>query len=218
MRGELTIRKVRTGSGAIAVQVVRYVKRKCVIVRHIGSGNTDDELTVLWQEGEAVREQLCFQPSLFARDKQKSILHAEHLTLKSVTHQFAYNFLKSCSRVCGLDFLNPLYQDLALMRIIELTSKLRTLELLEGYFGLSYARRTLCRLLPKLIEYKDDIEKAFYQTACTYFEQAFAFILYDVTTLYFESHEADDDLRACGTSVSNVENGFENPSNLSSFS
>jgi len=46
MYGDLTIRKVRTGSGAIAVQVVKYVKRKCVIVRHIGSANTDDELTV----------------------------------------------------------------------------------------------------------------------------------------------------------------------------
>ena len=56
MRGDLIIRKVRTGSGATAVQVVRYENRKCKIVRHIGSVNTDDELTALLQEAEIIRE------------------------------------------------------------------------------------------------------------------------------------------------------------------
>lgn len=201
MRGDLTIRKVRTGSGATAVQIIKYVKRKRVIVRHIGSANTADELTVLLQEAEILREQLCSQPSLFAKIEQKPpILHAEHLSLRSVTHQFAINFLRKCSQVCGLGFLDPLYQDLALMRIVEPASKLRTLELLEKYFGFSYARRTLHRLLPKLIEHKIDIEEAAYQTVCKYFKEAFALVLYDVTTLYFESHEADDDLRARGFS------------------
>jgi transposase len=200
MHGDLTIRKVRTGSGATAVQVVRYVKRKCIVIRHIGSANTDDELVVLWREAEIIREQLSAQPSLFTEIQQNQILHAEHLTLQSVTHLFALNFLRNCSQICGLGFLNCLYQDLALMRIIEPTSKLRTLEFLEQYFGLSYARRTLCRLLPKLIIHKDNIEEAAYQTACTHFDQTFAFVLYDVTTLYFETHEPDDDLRARGFS------------------
>lgn len=200
MRGDLTIRKVRTGSRAIAIQVVKYVKRKCVIVRHIGSANTDDELAVLLREAEIIREQLCAQPSLFARIQEKPILRAEHLILGSVTHQFALNFLRDCARSCGLGFLDLLYQDLALMRIIEPASKLRTLELLERYFCLSYARRTLCRLLPKLVDCKDDIEEAAYKATCTHFGQAFALVLYDVTTLYFESHEPDDDLRARGFS------------------
>jgi transposase len=200
MSGDLTLRKVRTKSGATAVQIVRYVKRKCVIVRHVGSAKTDDELLVLWQEAEAIREQLSLQPSLFSLLPQKQILHAEHLSLNSVTHQFALNFLRDCLRICGLGFLNPLYQDLPLMRIIEPASKLRTLELLERYFNLSYARRTLCRLLPKFIDDKENIEEAAYQVACEHFKEAFAFVLYDVTTLYFESHEPDDDLRARGFS------------------
>jgi transposase len=200
MRGDLTIRKVRTGSGAIAVQVIKYVKRKCVVVRHIGSAKTDDELAILWQEAERIREQLCSQPSLFTDDCQKPLLHAEHLSLRLVTHEFALKFLKKCSHACGLKFLDSLYQDLALMRIIEPASKLRTLELLETYFGLTYARRTLCRLFPKLIDHKNQIEEAAYLTASKHLDQSFAFVLYDVTTLYFESHEPDDDLRARGFS------------------
>lgn len=86
------------------------------------------------------------------------------------------------------------------MRIIEPASKLRTVELLERYFNVSYARRTLCRLLPKLIDHKEKIEEASYQTAYTHFGQSFALVLYDVTTLYFESHEPDNDLRARGFS------------------
>lgn len=203
MRGDLSIRKVRTGSGAIAVQIIKYVNRKRVIVRHIGSVNTDDELKVMWQEAEIIREELCAQPSLFARIEKKPILHAEHLTLRFVTHQFAINFLRTCSQVCGLGFLDLLYQDLALMRIVEPASKLRTLELMNKYFNLSYARRTLYRLLPRLIEHKVNIEEASYQTACKHFGEAFALVLYDVTTLYFESHEPDDDLRSRGFSKDN---------------
>lgn len=200
MHGDLSIRKVRTGSGATAVQVIRYIKRKCVVVSHIGSAKTEAELQVLLQKAEQVREELNPQPSLFTKNIQKPILHAEHLSLNSVTHLFAFKFLKSCLLACGLNFLDSLYQDLALMRIIEPASKLRTLELLENHFGITYARRTLCRLFPKFINYKNKIEEAAYLTASKHLSQLFAFVLYDVTTLYFESHEPDDDLRARGFS------------------
>lgn len=201
MRGDLTIRKVRTASGAIAVQLVRYTQGKRVIVRHIGSSHTDEELAVLCREAEIVREKLCLQPSLFSiTEKPSKLLHEDHLQLSSITHLFAHSALKDCARICGLAFLHPLYQDLALMRILEPASKLRTIELLSRYFNVSYAERTVYRLLPKLIEHKDAIEDAAYQTAKTHFEESFALVLYDVTTLYFESHEPNDELKARGFS------------------
>jgi transposase len=201
MRGDLRIRKVRTSSGATAVQVIGYQQGKRIVLRHIGSARTDDELTVLYSQAEIVREELCRQPSLFApQEKVTRLLHQEHLQLQAVTHCFAHQVLRECSQQCGLSFLPSLYQDLALMRIIEPASKLHTIELLKRYFEVSYAERTLYRLLPKLITHKDAIEKAAYQTACTHFGESFALVLYDVTTLYFESHEADDKLRARGFS------------------
>src|SRR6185312_7951792 len=108
--------------------------------------------------------------------------------------------LRRCSEQCGLGILSPLYQDIALMRIIEPASKLRTITLLQRYFHIAYPERTVYRLLPKLIKQKEAIENAAYQTACTHFSESFALILYDVTTLYFESHEPDDELRARGFS------------------
>jgi len=58
MHGDLSIRSVRTGSGATALQVVRYVKKRRVVIRHIGSASTDDELAVLWQKAEMIRGQI----------------------------------------------------------------------------------------------------------------------------------------------------------------
>jgi transposase len=201
VQGNLSIRKVRTASGAVAVQVIRYAQGKRIIVRHIGSSHTDDELAVLCQEAETVREQLSQQPSLFSViEKGSKLLHEDHLQLSSVTHRFAYTSLKKCSQLCGLAFLHPLYQDLALMRIIEPASKLRTIELLENYFKISYAERSVYRLLPKLLKHKNAIEDAAYQMAKEHFDESFALVLYDVTTLYFESHEPDDELKARGFS------------------
>jgi transposase len=201
MSRNLSIRKVRTASGAIAVQVIRYIEGKRVIVRHIGSAHTDEELTMLYQEAEIVREQLSNQPSLFSiTEKPSKLLHEDHLQLASVTHQFAYTALKKCSQLCGLEFLHPLYQDLALMRIVEPASKLRTIQLLANYFEVTYAERSVYRLLPKLLEHKNAIEDAAYHTAKVHFEESFALVLYDVTTLYFESHEPNDELKARGFS------------------
>lgn len=201
MHGNLTIRTVRTGSGARAVQIIRYEQGKRMVVRHIGSAHTDEELAVLYREAELMREQLCPQRSFFsAEEASPSLIHKEHLHLTAVTHCFAYEALRKCSRQCGLANLSPLYQDLALMRLIEPASKLRTIELLQRYFNVSYAERTVYRQLPKLITQKEMIEDAAYQTARTHFGESFALVLYDVTTLYFESHEPDDELRARGFS------------------
>lgn len=201
MHGNLTIRKVRTASGAIAVQIIRYSEGKRIIVSHIGSAHTDEELALLCQEAEIQKEKLSLQPSLFSTiEKPSKLLHEDYLQLSSVTHLFAHKALKKCLQLCGLGFLHPLYQDLALMRIVEPASKLRTIELLKNYFHISYAERTVYRLLPKLLEHKNAIEDAAYHTAKMNFEESFALVLYDVTTLYFESHEPNDELKARGFS------------------
>lgn len=96
-------------------------------------------------------------------------MHIDHMHLSAVTHRFSYEALRRCSQQCGLDWLPSLYQDLALMRIIEPVSKLRTIELLDRYFNVPYAERTVYRLLPKLIAHKEKIETAAYQTACHHF-------------------------------------------------
>src|SRR3990167_7072826 len=200
MRKDIIIRTVRTASGAKAVQLIRYENKKRIIVKHVGSAHTEDKLTALQCEAKRLQDELSRQRSLPLIEPPARLIHADHLNLCAVTHYFSYKALRNCSQQCGLSVLPPLYQDLALMRIIEPASKLRTIELLYRYFGVLYAERTVYRLLSKLMDHKAAIEKAAYETACAHFGESFALVLYDVTTLYFESHEPDDELRARGFS------------------
>lgn len=197
MRGDLTIRKVRTASGATAVQVVRNEGKKRPFIKHIGSAHSEQECELLMAEAKNYAEAHCRQPSLFANippSPVPSLLQKAlpHTKLVGVTHQFARNTLFACARKCGLGMLPELYLDLALMRIIEPASKLRTLELLQWYFNVSYAERTLYRMLPKLIEHQEEIEEAAIQTARDGLKETFCLVLYDVTTLYFESFKEHD--------------------------
>ncbi len=149
MRGDLTIRTVRTASGATAVQIIRYEHGRRIVEQHIGSAHTKDELDLLCHKAKLIREQLCTQPSLFSvNESPTQHVHIEQLHLHAVTHCFAYEALRRCSELCGLSSLDSLYQDLALMRIIEPASKLRTISLLHRYFGVVYAERTVYRQLP----------------------------------------------------------------------
>ena len=183
------------------MQIIRYTNGKRVVEQHVGSAHTPDELSALYGKAEQIREQLTAQLSLFpVAGSASRLMHMDHMHLTSVTHRFAYDFFNHCNQLCGLGNLNQLYQDLALMRIIEPTSKLHSLELLRRYFNVSYAERTVYRLLPQLINYKADIEKAAYGVATNHFSETFALVLYDVTTLYFESHKPDDELLARGFS------------------
>ena len=46
----MRVRTTKTASGSTAVQVVKYVKRKKVILKHIGSARDEVELAVLKQK------------------------------------------------------------------------------------------------------------------------------------------------------------------------
>jgi hypothetical protein len=48
------VRKVRTTSGAVAVQVARKERGKVVILAHLGSAHTDAELGILLQAGRQI--------------------------------------------------------------------------------------------------------------------------------------------------------------------
>ena len=134
MRGDLTIRKVKTASRATAVQVVRNEGKKRAIIRHLGSAHSESECDLLLAEAESYAEAHSRQPNMFAGISAPAIpsspLDPSHAKLVSVTHQFSRNVLLACARKCGLGGLPELYLDLALMRIIEPTSTMRTLELL----------------------------------------------------------------------------------------
>lgn len=185
-----SVRKVKTKSGSIAVQVVQYVGHLSIIAKHIGSGKNESEINILRQKAFDWMDEQSGQLSLFPDQKQKVLL-VERADCIGVTRQFAFHFFMSCIDECELSHLPRLLLDMAIIRLIEPASKLRSLELLQHYFGIHYSQR-IYRNIPKLTTYKTNIEHCAYNVAQKKFNEPFYFVLYDVTTLYFESFKADE--------------------------
>jgi len=160
------------------------------VFKHLGSAKNDAECDVLRQRGMEWIEENSPQLSLFPVQKQK-VLFVERGECIGVTHHFAFQFFSCCFDDCGLSHLPRLLHDLSIVRLIEPASKLRSIELLQHYFGISYTQR-IYRNLPKLIAYQADIEQCAYHVVQQKFNEPFYFVLYDVTTLYFESFKADE--------------------------
>lgn len=186
----LRIRKVKTKSGAIAFQVVQYVGHRVKIVKHIGSAQNEEQCKALQLLGLEWIEQHLAQATLFSAENKK-VLYVENAKCIAVTHNFAYHFFSKCIEKCRLAHLPQLLIDLAIMRLIEPSSKLQAIHLLERYFGIKYSQR-FYRTIPKFIDHKTDIEKQAFIVAKEVFDEKFYYVLYDVTTLYFESFKADD--------------------------
>lgn len=197
-----SIRKVSTASGATAVQVIRYENRKVVVLAHVGSAHDEEELASLLETAERILERYTSQLSLFPK-KQTRVLPLAHARYLGVTYRFAREFLHACAAACGLHALgDPLLIDLALMRIIEPTSKLRALELLKRYFSVAYGKSATYAKLRTFAQKKEEIEHIAFSCATNVLKDDFALVLYDVTTLYFETFKADD-LRIQGFSKDN---------------
>ena len=72
-----SIRKVRTGSGAIAVQVVIYQGHRSIIMKHLGSSKDAVELSLLLEKAKEWISNQTGQVSLFIEPQKKSYLLIE---------------------------------------------------------------------------------------------------------------------------------------------
>lgn len=88
------------------------------------------------------------------------------------------------------------------MRIIEPASKLRSIILLEEYFGIKHRRQKYYDSAPAWLELKSKTESIAVKFAREHYDFNYNLVFYDVTTLYFETFESDD-LRKNGFSKDN---------------
>lgn len=200
-----SIRKTKTGSGHTAVQVVRYENRRIIILKHIGSGHSVNDIAVLVQKAEEWIQENTAQQLLFPQ-QSSSILNLNSCRFLGVKYTFAYEFLTAIAKKIGfMKLQNPLLVDIIIMRIFEPCSKLRSILLMKRFFGISYSERSLYRSLPLILSLKNDAEKLIVSFAKKKLACNLSFVLYDATTLYFESFEPDD-LRKPGFSKDNKSN------------
>ena len=147
----MQIRVVTTASKARAVQIVRYQNNKRTIVRHIGSAHTDAEVQELILSAEEWIKDYPKQLSVFPDESPNRLLLLNHCTFIGVLYSYFYQQISSIQVKMGLDDLPALLNDLVISGIFEPASKLRSLELMEGYFGIRHSRKTYYKIAPKCI-------------------------------------------------------------------
>lgn len=198
----MKIRVVKTASNAKAVQIVRYQNNKRIIVRHIGSAHTKQELDSLFSSAKEWIKDFSSQLSIFPDDNPNLLLHVNHSTFKGVYYNFFYESIRWLQNELGFGDLPALINDLVLIRIFEPASKLRSLELLEQYFGIKHQRKSYYKIAPECLMIKELVEDKVLHVAKESYGFNFDLLFYDVTTLYFETF-TEDELRKNGFSKDN---------------
>lgn len=108
-----SIRKTKTASGATAVQVMYYSHRKVVVMKHVGSGKTPEEITALIESAQSWIKCETGQQTLFEKEALRTLLLANTQYI-GMTHYFAYHVLHTLAQRIGFGSLNTqLLLDLA---------------------------------------------------------------------------------------------------------
>jgi len=136
------VRKVRTASGAVAVQVARKEAGKVMIIEHVGSARTDAELGVLLQRArglvDGLQEVLDLEVARrVARldevsdwrppDQQQPVADAVAGPGRTVAtnSRLLYEAIGAVYDALGFDALaDVVFKDLVIARVVEPTSKL----------------------------------------------------------------------------------------------
>jgi hypothetical protein len=179
------IRKVKTTSGATAIQIDYKVEGRIVKIIHMGSANNEEELNILLA---LARKRLqADQMELFPETQsslrvgiRRSISGLLWNTLRGKYHRLGFARLEDAA-----------FEALCIARIVEPTSKLDSLRVLADMGICPIDRNKLHRSLAKAVD--QDYRKRISQRCFEHVGRSgLTLVLYDVTTLYFEVQQKDD--------------------------
>lgn len=200
------IRKVKTGSGATAIQVGRYVGKRFQLTKHIGSAKEADKIAELigiakeYIRSHSPQIELNFNPS------SEEVLFKRGIVVESSTLSEAFDYLSKVYAVIGFNKLeNDTLKHFAIIRVLEPASKARSILLLKKYFDISYKKTTVFRRLSELAALKEQAVHIAIEYAKDHLGFDYSLVFYDVTTLYFESFN-EDEFRRNGFSKDNKSN------------
>jgi hypothetical protein len=218
------VRKVRTASGAVAVQVVTRRGRQIERIEHVGSAHTDAELALLLaaargrlSPGQDVLDLGDLQvvparmeevadwtgeselPAKPAAGGRASVAAGGRVVGTSADLLWAV--LTSAYAQLGFDVLgDDGFRAMVLARIVEPTSKAEVVRVLDEIGAPAVSLRTLFRSLARsqARDYRGQLATAAWAHSVRTSGTA-ALVLYDVTTLHFERDD-EDELRKVGMS------------------
>ena len=184
------VRTVKTASGATAVQIVWSTRRGSRQIEQLGSAHDDGEVEAL---KAAARQRLAEGQGALDLGLNTVGVDGDPLEFLASKSSHPWDGLCRAYQILGFDAAvagDAVFRDLVLARIIEPTSKQDSLRVLAetGIAPVDY--RTVTRRLPMIA--KPTVRQALSTAcaACAGLGPA-SLVLYDVSTLYFETDTGD---------------------------
>lgn len=190
------LRKVKTASGATAVQIAVKDGRRDRVLEHLGSAHSPAELQALLQIGRQKLHQGQLSLDLGLEPNQDPAA----ATIETKTSQLLIEAITTAWERLGFDAVaDEAFFQLVTARLVEPTSMSDAPRVLTEIGIDSAHRNTFANTLKRCArdDYRDRIAKACLTHAAT--SKDISLVLYDVTTLYFEA-ENEDELRKVGYS------------------
>jgi len=197
------IRRVKTHSGATAIQVGSYRDKLFQLTKHIGSSKDTKRIIELVSMAEEYIRSHSPQLALNFNTASEEILFKKGIHVEKSCLEEAYTYLSAVYTKLGLSTLeSDILKHFSMMRVLEPASKAKSIILLQKYFDITYRKTTVFRELAKIPSLKEDVIRIVIQYAKDNLSFDFSLVFYDVTTLYFETH-TQDEFRSNGFSKDN---------------
>lgn len=197
-------RKVPNRSGSISIQIIEKQNGLYRVVRTVGASSDPDEIERLWKQARQAARQV---------DPQQVELFPFQTAADQTVQNLVETLSNSAVRVIGPELIfgrlfdriglneipDELFRHMVIARLAYPGSKLKTVDYLYRYQGVSLSVNSLYASLDRLhSRYKKQVEEIVYQNTRRK-AGSLSVVFYDVTTLYFEA-EDEDDLRKIGFS------------------
>lgn len=196
------VRKKKNKSGKISIQIIRKSSSAYKVVKTIGCSADPKEVEELYRKAKQEINSLHGQKQFnFEINKEKELvdiffnsvdefkLLGPELLLGKIFDQIGFN-----------ELVDELFRHLVITRLVYPVSKLKTVDYLYKYKGISIDVDKVYRYLDKLhLQQMKLVQEISYRHAMQVLQGEASLVFYDVTTLYFEAEE-EDELRKTGFS------------------
>ena len=201
------INRSKNKSGTISIRVLEKRGRNNVLVKSFGSSAEEDEIKQMIERAKVfIKHQTGTYYNLFnpppEQDLSEFIDSLSNNQISVVGPELIFGRLFDH---VGYGKIGGLFRPLVLSRLVSPGSKLKTVDYLWRYNGISYDINKVYRYLDKLCErggntgIKDIVEQITFAHSATSMGGCIDVVFYDVSTLFFEAAD-EDDLRRTGYS------------------
>ena len=196
------VRKKKNKSGSICVQIISKTTGKYKVVQTIGSSFDQKEIFEFELKAKQEIKKLESNQSLFVFENdsyiQTFLSGIQNSQIRTIGPELVFGKVFDFIGFNAID--EPLFRHLVVARLAFPLSKLKTIEYLYRYQGISLDLDTVYRFLDKLNQnFKEEVEKIAFEHTKRTLGNNISIVFYDMTTLYFEASD-EDDLRKTGFS------------------